>query len=131
MPQQIEYMVTAAEGIPINLPESQEERRLAKEVAFLKEKLALYEQNGPAKLYYSLNRKMNEMADMMNKNNLSTMTIDDPKDKTFDRLKVVWNDAASIATAAKALAEVAGISGDEKKDVERKPFNDRLAEERR
>ena len=28
----------------------------------LQQRLALYEQNGAAKLYYSLNRKMNEMA---------------------------------------------------------------------
>jgi len=94
------------------------------------EKLLRYEQNGAAKLYYSLNRKMNEMADLMNKNNLATMSIDDPKDKTFDRLKVIWNDAASIATAVKTLGDVAGVTGDEKKDVERKPFNDRIAVER-
>jgi hypothetical protein len=48
----------------------------------LKAKLALYEQNGSAKLYYSLNRKMNEMADLMNKNNLAVIPIEDPKDKT-------------------------------------------------
>lgn len=96
----------------------------------LEAKVRLYEENGAAKLYYSLNRKMNEMADIMNKNNLGTMTIDDPKDKTFDRLKVIWNDAAGIATGVKALGELAGITGDEKKDVERKPFNDRIADPR-
>jgi len=96
----------------------------------LESKLALYEENGAAKLYYSLNRKMNEMADVMNKNNLGNMTIDDPKDKTFDRLKVIWNDAASIASGVKALGELAGITGDENKDIKRKPFNDRLAENR-
>lgn len=97
----------------------------------LESKLKLYEQNGAAKLYYSLNRKMNEMADLMNGKILSEVAIDDPKDKTFDRLKVIWNDAASIAVAVKALGEVAGVTGDEKKDVERKPFNDRIAEDRK
>lgn len=96
----------------------------------LEQKLKLYEQNGAAKLYYALNRKMNEMADLMNRNNLGTMTIDDPKDKTFDRLKVIWNDASNIAVAAKTLGEVAGVTGDEKKDTERKPFNDRIADNR-
>lgn len=91
------------------------------------EKVALYEQNGAAKLFYSLNRKMNEMADLMNKTNLGTLLLDDPKDKTFERLKVIWNDAASIATAVKALGESAGVTGDEKKDVDRKPFLDTLA----
>ena len=95
------------------------------------EKVQRYEQNGAAKLFYSLNRKMNEMADLMNKNNLATMNIDDPKDKTFDRLKVIWNDAASIATAVKTLGEVAGVTQDEEKDVARKPFVDTIASDRR
>jgi hypothetical protein len=96
----------------------------------LKAKLALYEQNGSAKLYYSLNRKMNEMADLMNKNNLAVIPIEDPKDKTFDRLKVIWQDAASIATAVDALGKFAKVTGNEKEDVDKRPFNDRLAEDR-
>jgi hypothetical protein len=103
---------------------------LEKEVASLKAKLSLYEENGSAKLYYSLQRKMNEMANLMNRTNLETLDIDDPKSKSFDRLKVIWNDAASIAAAVKSLGEVAGVTGDEKKDVERKPFVDRIAEKR-
>lgn len=96
----------------------------------LEERLRRYEENGAAKLYYSLNRKMNEMADLMNSKILSQLSIDDPKDKTFDRLKVIWNDAASIAVAVKTLGEVAGVTGDEKKDIEKKPFNERIAMER-
>jgi len=96
----------------------------------LKKQLAAYEQNGAAKLYYSLNRKANEMADLLNKHNLGTMTIDDPKDKTFDRLKVIWNDATGLGVAIKGLGEVAGITGNEEKDVSKKPFNDRIAESR-
>lgn len=76
-----------------------------------------YEEDGPAKLYYSLNRKSWEMADLMNATNLRTLDIDDPKSKTFDRLKVVWQDAASIAAAVKTLGEIAGITGSEEKDV--------------
>ncbi len=79
--------------------------------------IALYEQNGAAKLFYALNRKMNEMADRLNSTDLKTIALDDPKDKTFDRLKVIWNDAASIATAVKALGETAGITNDETKDT--------------
>ena len=76
---------------------------MSETIETLKEKLLLYEQNGAAKLFYSLNRKMNEMADIMNKTNLSDLTLDDPKNKTFERLKVIWNDASSIATAVKDL----------------------------
>lgn len=96
----------------------------------LESKVAIYENNGAAKLFYSLNRKMNEMGDMLNKVNLATLDLEDPKNKTFDRLKVIWNDAASIATAVKALGEVAGVTGDEKKDIEKKPFIERLADKR-
>jgi hypothetical protein len=79
--------------------------------------ISLYEQNGSAKLFYALNRKMNEMADMLNKSNLSTLDLTDAKDKTFERLKVVWNDSASIAIAVKALGDTAGITNDEDADT--------------
>lgn len=84
--------------------------------------ISLYEQNGAAKLFYSLNRKMNEMADMLNKSNLSTLDLTDPKDKTFERLKVVWNDSASIAIAVKALGDSAGITNDEAIDTIKSTF---------
>ena len=103
---------------------------MAETIEDLKSKLALYEQNGAAKLYYSLNRKMNEMADMLNKQNLANLDLADAKDKSFERLKVVWNDAASIAAAIKSLGELAGVTNDEAKDVSRKPFVDLIAEKR-
>lgn len=83
----------------------------------LHKKIKKYEEDGVAKLYYSLNRKAWEMADLMNSTDLKTIEMDDPKSKKFDRLKVIWQDAASIAAAVKALGEVAGITGDEEKDV--------------
>jgi hypothetical protein len=102
----------------------------AETIKKLESQLKLYEQNGAAKLYYSLNRKMNEMADLMNIKNLSQIAIDDPKDKTFDRLKVIWNDAGSIAQAVDALGKLAKVTGNEQEDIDRRPFNDRLAEDR-
>jgi hypothetical protein len=102
----------------------------ADKIKKLESQLKLYEQNGAAKLYYSLNRKMNEMADLMNIKNLSQIAIDDPKDKTFDRLKVIWNDAGSIAQAVDALGKLAKVTGNEQEDIDRRPFNDRLAEDR-
>ena len=83
----------------------------------LEAKLKLYETNGVAKLFYSLNRKASEMADLLNKVSLSNLALDDKNDKTFERLKIVWNDTASIATAVKALGETAGITNDEIKDT--------------
>lgn len=96
----------------------------------LKAIISRYEQNGIAKLYYSLNKKMNEMADLMNKKNLSDLVIDDPKDKTFERLKAIWSDAASIAAAVDALGKLAKVTGDEQADIQRKPFVDTIADKR-
>ena len=79
--------------------------------------ISQYERNGAAKLFYALNKKMNEMADMLNKQSLATLDLTDAKDKTFDRLKVIWNDAASISSAVKVLGENAGITNDEDKDT--------------
>ena len=104
---------------------------MADTVEELKAKLAKYEENGSAKLAYALNRKMNEMADLLNKSTLGSLDLTDAKDKTFERLKVVWNDCASIAVAFKTLADSAGITGDEDKDVLRKPFVDTIADARK
>src|SRR5262245_10446628 len=84
--------------------------------------ISLYEEDGAAKLFYALNRKMSEMASRLNSTDLRTIPLDDPKDKTFDRIKVIWNDAASIATAVKALGETAGITNDEKADTTKKAY---------
>lgn len=96
----------------------------------IKAKLKSYEQNGAAKLYYSLNRKMNEMADLMNSKNLNSISVDDPKDKTFDRLKIIWQDAASIATSVDALGKLAKVTGNEEQDISKKPFVDTIADSR-
>jgi len=92
---------------------------------------SLYESNGAAKLYYSLNRKMNEMADLMNSTNLKDLDIQDAKDKSFERLKVIWNDSASIALAVKELGATAGITGNEEADVSKKPFVETIAADRK
>jgi hypothetical protein len=97
----------------------------------LKAKLLKYEQNGAAKLYYSLNRKMNEMADMLNKYNLAEVTVDDAKSKTFDRLKVLWTDAEGIAKGVDALGKLARVTGNEAEDINKKPFVDTIADDRR
>lgn len=79
--------------------------------------IGLYEQNGAAKLFYALNRKMNEMADMLNKQSLTTLDLTDAKDKSFERIKAIWESAEKVATAVKALGDTAGITNDEEKDT--------------
>lgn len=96
----------------------------------LQAKVKMYEENGAAKLYYSLNRKMNEMADMLNKNSLATINLDDPKDKSFDRIFKLLEKSETVANSAKTLGSVAGITGDENADVSKKPFVDTIAQSR-
>lgn len=104
---------------------------MAETVEELKERLKRYEQNGAAKLYYSLQRKMNEMADMLNNHNLASLDVDDAKSKTFDRLKTIWNDAEGIAKGTEALGKLAKVTGNEDEDVSKKPFVDTIAESRK
>lgn len=90
----------------------------AEKIKELEKRLSYYEQNGSAKLFYSLNRKMNELADMLNKQSLITLDLADSKDKSFERLKIAWNEAATIAAAVKALEGTAGITNNEALDTQ-------------
>jgi hypothetical protein len=79
--------------------------------------ISSFEENGPAKLYYALSRKAWEMADMLNSVNLKNLQLDDPKDKTFERIRFIINDSSGVATSVKALGDIVGITGDEAKDI--------------
>jgi hypothetical protein len=59
------------------------------------------------------------------------LLLEDPKDKTFERLKAIWNDSSALSTAIKDLGISAGVTGDEQKDVVKKPFVESIAESRR
>lgn len=91
-----------------------------KRTSFLEKKVASYEGNGPAKFYYSLNRKQWEMADLLNKESMADVDMDDPKSKTFDRLKVILKDGADMGVAVNSLGMALGITGDETKDITRR-----------
>jgi hypothetical protein len=104
---------------------------LKSKIAKLEEKLAKYEDNGMAKLYYSLNRKANEMADLMNNVALKDLDIDDPKSKSFDRLRTIWGNAAEIAVSLTQLGQMSGILKVDKNTEETKPFVDTIAMDRR
>ena len=102
---------------------------LEKQIAYLQGKNAYYEQDGIGKLYHALNRKANEMAELLNKTSLTAFDIDDPKIKTFERLQKIWVDAGTISSSIKALEVLAGINQEVKEDkkeqiqVTRKPFS--------
>jgi len=104
---------------------------LKSKIAKLEEKLSKYEDNGIAQLYYSLNRKANEMAELMNNVSLKDLDIDDPKSKSFDRMKVIWMGASEIALSLTQLGQMSGILKSDKKPEESKPFVDLIAQDRR
>ena len=104
---------------------------MADTVDELRARLDLYEQNGAAKLYYAMNRKLNEMADMLNANSLNGINLDDPKDKRFDRVFKLLEKSETVGASVKVLGEYAGITNDETKDVARKPFVDTIADPRK
>jgi hypothetical protein len=102
---------------------------LEKQISYLQGKNAYYEEDGIGKLYHALNRKANEMAELLNKTSLTAIDIDDPKIKTFERLQKIWVDAGTISSSIKALEVLAGINQESKEDkkehvqVARKPFS--------
>ena len=67
----------------------------------------------------------------MNNISLRDLDLDDAKSKSFDRLKVIWTGASEIATSISDLGKSAGITGNEREDVEKKPFVDTIAQDRR
>lgn len=79
--------------------------------------IKLYEQDGAAKLFYALNRKMNEMASLMNKTDLTNLNLDDKESKSFDRLFKLLEKSQVISSAAQTIQGFAGVSGDEGKDT--------------
>lgn len=84
--------------------------------------IKLYEQNGAAKLFYAINRKMSEMASLMNNTNLATLNLDDKESKSFDRLFKLLEKSQVISNAAQTIQGFAGITGDEDKDSKSPKF---------
>lgn len=82
----------------------------------------LYEQNGAAKLFYAINRKMNEMASLMNKTNLSMIELDDKDSKSFDRLFKLLEKSQVISNAAQTIQGFAGITDNESIDTSKRSF---------
>lgn len=115
------------------MEETQLNQRIAdleKQLEESENKRKLYE-NGDAKLYYALQRKMTEMANTLNKYNLQDCDLDDPKNKQFDRIAMILQKCETISLSASSLGTIAGVTGDEKKDTEKRPFVETIAESRK
>jgi hypothetical protein len=90
----------------------------AERIKELEARIKLYEQDGAAKLFYAINRKMAEMANLMNKNSLTNLDLDDKDSKAFERIFKLLEKSQIISNAAQTIQGFAGISGDEEKDIQ-------------
>ena len=89
-----------------------------------KEKFAVLEKKfndlglrGKAKLYYSLNRNMSDISDMLDKIKFADINLNDKDDKTMERLKMLWASAKPLVETLSILETSAKITGDEEKDT--------------
>ncbi len=91
-----------------------------KKVIAVQLKLDSLNLQGKAKLYYSLNRNMAELSDMLDGIKMKDINLDDPKDKTMERLKMIWASVKPLVETISLLGSSSGITGDEKKDTANK-----------
>lgn len=101
-----------------------------KKVAVLEQKVSAFEGPGKAKLYYAVNRNMNDLADMLNMKSLKNVNIDDATDKTMERMKIIWSAIKSLSETLSVLSLAAGITGKEDEDT-KTPFIETIAETRK
>lgn len=102
------------------------------QVRVLEQRLQKYEYHGGVRLYYSLNRKLNEIAEVLNEKALKDVLNEDGKDKTFERMRALWTDAEKIVSAVQSIGAMLNLKGDnEEIDIKKKvPFVETIAETR-
>lgn len=92
-----------------------------------KEKLRLYEQDGIVGAYYALNRKLNEITELLNATDMSSIDMTDKDDKTMERVMKFFGSIGDINDAMKKLKLDNALTGDEDKDKARnKPLIEQL-----
>lgn len=92
-----------------------------------KEKLKLYEQDGIVGAYYALNRKLNEITNLLNTTDLSRLDLSDKDDGTMERVMKFFNSVGDINDVMKKLKLDNSLTGDEEKDKTRqKPLIEQL-----
>ena len=112
----------------LEIPLEEQIKELKKSNAYLLSRVNLYE-NGDAKLYYSLQRKMTEMSRVFNSQDLSAIDMVSKSDATFERLFKLLEKCEIISKSAESLGAIAGITGDQEKDTNkvRKAFTPEMA----
>jgi len=114
------------------MPESIEE--LKAKLKDVEEELATYKLNGAIGLYYELNRIVNETMAYTRSTTIKSLIKgedgDSKGDKKFERTMLLIKNAKDHIVDLEEIKNKLGLSGDEDKDRQRKPFIDRIAEKR-
>ena len=72
---------------------------------------------GKAKLYYSLNKNMSDIAGMLDKIDFQNINLENKSDATMERLKMLWASVKPLAETLNILEISTNLSGDEKVDT--------------
>jgi hypothetical protein len=104
---------------------------LERQNKFLEDKLRLYEMPSAARAFYVGNKLLNQQIDYLDGFKFKDeITITRKDDKTYDRSMEVYEKLSKNAAALHELSLQLGLTKDEKKDTERRPFVDTIAESR-
>ena len=92
----------------------------------LEEELEMYRQDGIVGLYYSLNKKLNQLSKAIDSANIEFNTKDD---KSFERLMKAMVESKLIAENMKWLRTEFALTGDEERDKNsaRRPLIEELS----
>lgn len=103
---------------------------MAESIEELKEKIALYEQNGAIGLYYELNRFVNGVVKLMRSKSIERILAGDENDpKMFEKTMALIKNAKEHTTDMAEMREKLNLTGDEEKD-KRRPFITTVAQTR-
>ena len=72
---------------------------------------------GKEKLYYSLNKNMSDIADMLDNIQFASINLENKDDRTMERVKMLWASVKPLAETVNILELSTTLSGDEKKDT--------------
>jgi hypothetical protein len=96
-------------------------------MGILERKIELYESDGIVGAYYSLNRKLNEITELLNKTDLAKLDLSDKDDGSWERVMKLFNNVGEINDVMKKLRMDNSLTGDEDKDkARRKPIIEEL-----
>lgn len=96
-------------------------------MGILERKIEMYESDGIVGAYYSLNRKLNEITELLNKTDLAKLDLSDKDDGSWERVMKLFNNVGEINDVMKKLKLDNSLSGDEEKDRNnRKPLIEQL-----